>query len=454
MSQLGTTNPFGKDTWLPGATKQYEAALGYVFPVMDANPDWRVDGRNIFGKTIVGASLGSKVIPADTGAGAGSFPAGDDATFDEFKLAMSRLSHTIELSYDEFELLNSNDSAAVPVVAAKTTLAVEQITRDALRMMWMDGTARLARCAVSTATTTVNLQSVNGDAGGANQVDRDRWLWLDSGRAKIDIVSAATGTPIANGVGRKIISTTRDAGGNTITLDAAGGNVTTAATDVIVWSLNVAGGGTYTSREFPGILAAMDSANTYLNINRATPGKEIWRGNVVTGATAGTNENISLANLHKLIHKIATTYGKQPVSSSHYCCYNLGVQGAILTYLAGGIRMGIDNVDVAPKGFQETIPVLGMAGRPDIHAPRNNFFMFCNDDDSTFRWVKPKNRRWSIMDFAAGAIQGIWNLKPTAGAASYDAAFLAYLNGLMSLMTPRPNAHGRLTDITEQGVAY
>ena len=453
MSLIGTTNAFGKDTWIPGAVGQYEAELGTMFPVVDANPDWRVEGRNIFFKLITGASLGSQIVTDG-----GDFAANSDASFGEGKLTMSRLAHTIELTYDEFELLNSNNAAAIPVMQGKMGLGVEQVTRDAIRMMWMDGTAALATCGVTTASLTVVLGNSTGDAGltPGVQTDRDKWIWLSTGRARIDIVDATTGTAIANGSNRTIVDFTTGTS-PVIVLDTAGGVVTTTSAHRIVWSGNVLGGGTYTSREFPGILAAVDTTGTYQNINRATAGNSFWKSAKVTGTTAGTNENISLANVLKLLHLIAQNGGKQPTPESHMACYNYGVQGSLLTYLAPAMRINdasLSGADLAPKGFQGGQSVLNIPGRPDIHAPRNNLFLLSRREKEQFQFVRPLNRKFSLMDFAPGPINGMWFPKPGATAGRYAAAYLGYLTGLLSLHTMKPNAHGRLTDITEQGTAY
>jgi hypothetical protein len=451
MSLLGTTNAFGKDVWLPGATKQYEGALGKTFEIIDAAPDWRVEGRNIFGKITVGDSLGQGVTPEG-----GDFPEAKDPSYDEFKLAMSRLSHTIQLTFDEWEMVNSNDAAAVPVVQEKISQGVDKILRDTIRQMYGDGSAKLARCAATSASTTVNLQSSNGDSGSANQYDRDRFNWLAPNRAYIDIVDATTGNPITNGSGRKVVNTSES--GNTITLDSAGGNVTTTTSHVIVWHDSVAGGGTYASREFAGILAAIDDDNTYLNIDRMASGKSMWKSTVITGATAGTNELPSLDRILKLVNTMAknSSDGKQPGPQTHVACSNYGVQASILSYVAPGMRFtpAMGAFDVAPaQGFQDgAIPLLNMPYWTDVHAPHNNLFLFDKTPDNSFRFVRAKRALWGMLDFMPGTIQGIWLPKPGASAGRWAAAAVAILTGLVGLMTAKPNAHGRLDDITELGV--
>jgi hypothetical protein len=326
-----------------------------------------------------------------------------------------------------------------------------KMIRDVVRQLWGDGTGRLARCAVSSATLTVNLQASTGDTGSANQVDRDRFNWLEPGRARIDIVNGTTNAAVANGQNRTIVS--YDPANNTITLDTAGGNVTTATTDVIVWSGNsFIGSGTYATKEFPGLLAAVNDTGTYQNINRATAGNTFWHSTVVRGSTSGTNELPSLDRVLRLINRMAnrSDNGEQPGPETHRCVSSFGVQAAFIEYLAPGMRYttNLPAFDMAPKGFQNMgIPMLNMPYKADVHAAKNNLVVYKADE---MHFIKPKHQKWDILDFVPGLIQGIWHLKTGSGG-GYAAAGHAYLTGSVGFGTSRPNCHGRLDDITELG---
>lgn len=447
MALTGATNPFGKDTWLPPCVNQLENALGKMFEIVDTEPDWRIEGRNIYGKVETGDSLGQGVTPEG-----GNFPVGSDPTYAEFKLAMSRLSHTAELTYDEFELLNSNDAGAVPIVQRKLTKAVDKMQRDTVRQMWMSGDARLARTTDTAPGLTITLSAANGDAGSANQIDRDRFNWIAPNRTRIDIVDATTGNAIANGTGRTVVGVS----GNVVTLDTAGGNVDPTANTVVVWTGSVAGGGTYVSREFQGILAAVAENNNYLSRDRSLAANVDWKATVVTGATPGTNELPSLDRALSLINRMANAAedGSQPGPETHMACSNFGVQAALVQYLAPGIRLTTDRAsfDMAPQGFQGSgIPFLNMPYWADVHAPRNNLLCLARKGPGAFKFVRAKRSLWGMLDFMPGIIQGIWMPVPGTAAGTWSSKAQAILTGLVGLMTHRPASHGRLDDIRELG---
>jgi hypothetical protein len=294
------------------------------------------------------------------------------------------------------------------------------------------------------------MQAVDGTAGGANQIDRDRLNWIATGRARIDLRDATTGVPVAAGTNRTIVDVT----GNVVTLDTAGGNVTVTANTVVTWAGNVTSpGNVYTSLEFPGIMAAINDTGTYQNINRASAGNTFWRSPIVRGSTPGTNELPTLDRVLKLLNQMAAfdDNGMQPGPETHRAVSSFGVQASLMEYLSPGIRYttNLPSFDMAPKGFQDMgIPLLNMPYKADVHAAHCNLALYRKD---CLHFIKPKNKLWDILDFAPGWIQGIWSMKNGVTAGSYAAAAQAFLTGQVGFGTHRPNNLGRLDDIVELG---
>ena len=442
MSISGTTNAYGKDMWLRDAVDALERSPGNLYGDLTPQEPIRVEGRNAYFKVRISDQLGFGIVPEN-----GALGRGNDMVYLEGRLTMARLRETIEMSFDEFEMFASYEAGAIPLVTDKMTTAVSTMQRQLSRIIWSDGSARLGRCAASAATTVVNLQVLNGDPGftAGNQIDRDRFNWLDGQRARIDIVDATTGVPIANGSNRTVIAA--DLVNNTITLDTTGGNVTTTTSHIIVWAGSVVNG-TGASREFAGMLAAIADTGTYLGIDRAIAGNSTWKSYVVNGATTGTNELFTTNSWFKLLNRMARQHpmGQQPTPDSHTAYSNFGCQAAVVQQLIQGIRY-TDNG--TPDVGWRVAELLGIKWKSDHHAPHNNIFLI---DPRKAGLVKPKNQRFAMLNFLPGAIDGMWNLANSATAGQHDATYIAYMTGLCGLAVTEPMRMGRLNDMTELGV--
>ena len=446
MSLYGTTNAFGKDMWLPGVTNQLENTPGTFYSDLSKIEPMRVEGRNAYFKVETTDSLGQSVIRE-----AGDFPQPIDPGYDEATLAMARLAHTIQLTFEEYEMLNTDAAAAVPVVARKMKKAVEKMQREIARQSLMDGSAVLARCDTTTAATVVVLQQ--DVATSANQVDRDAFNWIAPGRTVIDIVNATTGAAIANGTGRTVAAVDRAAG--TVTLDAAGGNVTTSTSHVITWADSVEpfSSGSYVSGEFAGLNAILGADRTYLGIDSSAAGNSYWDATIVDGSTSGTNEAISLERYMTLLNTVALSAdsGMQPDAAGGYKLYsNHGVVSAAIALLDDKIRYVNPGPGSTPdlSGGWRTVEGMGIEWRTDVHYPR---YVLDILHMPSLHFVKPKNPLQEILDFLTLDSGSIWHLGNAAAGQGHAAFARAYLTGMCGMMTDRPSNHGRLTDVTEVG---
>ncbi len=451
MSLYGTSNAFGKDIWVGRCVAQFLKTPGLLYNRMDATTPERIEGRNAFFKIQTQLQLGWAVI-----AEGGNYPQAVDSVYAEGKLSMIDGAATITLTRHERELLNSDTAAAEPIVAAKMRDGVAQFARQLARLQYQDGTGKLARCATSTATTTVNLQTSVGDTGSANDYDRNAATWLgDLSGSYIDIVDATTGAAIANGTGRQVQSVTRAANGglSSIVIDAAGGNVTTSSSHVITWSASVApfSSGTYTSGEtgFPGLLAMVASSGTYLNINPATFPQ--WVSTVVTGSTAGTNDPFSLERLLTLYNRMALVApdGMEPsAATGHELFSNYGVMGNAVIQLGNQIRFMDPRPGDTPSFGWRRVEGLGIPWNVDVRAPRFNLFAL---KMSNLYRVRPTNPVNDIFSFTTSG-GDMWHLANASSGQGHADKWNAYLAGLIGFMTYARKDHGKLDDIVESGV--
>jgi len=425
---LATLNTLAYDTWEPGLNNQLENELGTLYGFL-AKTSKNVRGRRVFIKLQTGRPTGVSNI--DEGA---AFPTPGDAAYAEVQLALSRPAATVEFTLDEMDMLDGTDAAALAVVDHKLSDLINTLRRDIVRQSWGDGTAKLARFVGAGPSVTQVLQ-----ATATNQIDRDRFNWLESFGMKIDILHGTTGASVATQVGiTNIVEST-----NTLTLDTS---VTTDANSVAVRSGNaIAVTGAYTSREFPGVFAAIDDDNTYLTLDRTTAAGARWKANVVYGASAGTPEPITLDRVMRLINRVTRATGLQPSARDYCFISNLGVWAAYGEYIQPGVRYQPDStLDVGwPR-----LEIFGMPFYGDIHAPHSNLFFM---NKPMFEYRRPKYQDRGMFQFQ-NKDGSMFRYVANATVDGYKAKIQSQLTGMMTLVTERPNAHGRLDDILEQGV--
>jgi hypothetical protein len=447
QNYLASNSPMSKDTWLPGCFEQLEDTPGLLFNMVDQMDPDRIDGRNAFFKTGIGRSLGQGMVQAQ----GGDFPLPESRRFDEGKVTVARLAHSIEITMDEFEMLRREAAAAVDVVADGMQAAVSMMTRTLVRQTHGDGTGILARCAASGPSLTVALQTTS-----TNQYDRDRSNWLEANGAIIDIVDATTGAAIANGTGRIVEDVDDPFAPTTITLDSAGGNVTTTTSHVIVWrgSVDDFSSGTYVSGEIVGIGQLLKDDRTWNGINSATAGKGYWDPVIVEGTSPGTPESFTLGRIQKLLVRMSkrASDGMQPgPESGHVLFSGPGVAAHAIAQYADSIRY------VNPKpgerltfGFTE-IEGLGLTWLQDIHYAHNVLDCLRVRGENGIKFVRPMNPMNGLLDFITTGSGDMWHLAnaSASGHQGHAAKMFAYLTGNFGVTCKRPADNGRLNDVTE-----
>jgi len=424
---LATLNELAYDTWEPGLNNQLEHEPGALYSFLSRNSSG-VRGRKVYVKLQTGRPTG--VAQMDEG---GNFPTAGDAVYDEVELALKRIAATVEFTLEEMDLLDGSDAAALPVVEHKLTDIVDTLRRDIVRQSWSDGTAKIGRMSGTSDSTTFTLQQTT-----TNQIDRDRNLWLEPYGMKIDLLHGTTGATSLTGL------TVTGFNESTGVVTVSGGDPSSvdSSSHVVVRSGNgYASGGAYTSREFPGIMAAVDDGNTYLTLDRTTAGNEHWQS--VVKDNSGTLRHMSLDLILQLINSVTRRTGMTP-RKDRYCFFsNLGVWSSYGEYIQPGVRYSPN--DMLDVGWPE-LEIFGMPFYGDIHAPNNNLFLI---DKTKFSYRRPKYEDRGPFQFQ-NKDGSMFRYVPNASS-GYKGKVQSNLTGMLTLITERPNCHGRLDDLNEAG---
>ena len=183
--------------------------------------------------------------------------------------------------------------------------------------------------------------------------------------------------------------------------------------------------------EFMGLLGIIDDASyvsTLYGINRATGNDVDFRGQVRTGATAGTNEALTLKRMQLLWNDCVFTGGGKPLII-------LGSPSCVMTYAMMAKREGVVvnkmQLDSGWTGVDFNAQAIVLA---DPYCPSNMFFYI---DPTTFRLYELARPRW--IDRGTGI------MKQVGRTDVWEAQYMHYAE----LGCSKPMASGVLRDITE-----
>lgn len=434
MSLWGTSNDYGKDTWLAGFNSQLENSKGTLLEWIGLRADdsVTVEGRRAYMKIELGDSLGQATISEG-----GDYPTPGDLTADEALLNLAHLTHAIKFSTEEVAFLDSGAAAAAPIMSKKLAKAREAMERDIERQAWMDGTGILANEA-SDSGSTVTL-----DATTTSQVDRDRYIWLDdANRMRYDLVHGTTGAQAVTGFTITDINETT----NVITCSAT--MTAGDASHVIVRSGDWASGGAFRSLEFPGVQALVDDDNTYLGIDRTGAGLGAWKSIVV--GNSGTLRDMTEVLGHTLINRMARrASGGAPPSGDQYGVFaNFGSWTAYHQIMSPGLRYTINE---KPDVAWPSIDFFGLPLYRNVHCPKNGYVAL---KKNSIHFVRPKHNGRGMLKglFDFMTLNGsIFFLGNAASGAGHSSQVFAYLDGFLGMYSDRPRDHGWLRDINESG---
>jgi hypothetical protein len=420
------------DTFEPGVNTQveYEATIYQMFEKSMKG----VEGRTAKIKLQTGDGNVGNIITDG-----GPYPNPLDPTGAEASITLTQIGASTAWTTAEWNQLGTSTAAAEDVIEFKMRNLKDTLLRDIVRQSWSDGTARLARCSAATNVNVVPIQSTS-----TNQVDRDRGIWLAANRIPIDLVDATTGTAITNGTSRIVTDVDFTSGASTVTVSGSA-NLTPTANTVIVRAGNVAGGGTYTSGEWGGLAAVVDNDNTYLGINRSTGTNRFWRSTVL--ANSGTLRALTWPLIHSLRSEVAKQ-GVGKIVAPDWCYMaNQGVFAAYGDLLGPQVRFNQTNELLKLDGGWSSLEIFGAPLYEDIHCPRNNLFALYKPSIN-FRVAKKRNRVFWTVDYDGGP----YRMQPGTTAGTINSVVLYQMEGFVTIVSERPNLHGRLDDLSEIGV--
>lgn len=430
---LSGMNWLAYDTFEPGVNSQveYEASIYQLFEKSMKG----VEGRTAKIKLQTGDGNVGNIVTEG-----GPYPDALDPTGSEASITLNHIGASTSWTTAEWNQLGTSTAAAEDVIGFKMENLRETLIRDICRQGWGDGSAKLARTSAAAGVNVIPIQSTT-----TNQYDRDRAIWLEANRIPIDIVDATTGVAITNGTNRIITDVDPTSGASTVTV-AGAANLTPTATTVIVRSGNgYSNGGVYASAEFGGIQAVVDNDNTYLGINRSTTGNRFWRSTVL--ANSGTLRALTWP----LIHQLRSEIGKKGVGKAvapKWCFMaNQGVFQAYGDLLGPQVRFNQTNELLKLDGGWSALDIFGAPLYEDIHCPRNNLFALYKPSIN-FRVAKKRNRVFWTVDYDGGP----YRMRPSATAGRIDSTVLYQMEGFVTIVSERPNLHGRLDDLSEIGV--
>lgn len=299
IADLDRTNPVLKEFYIPGIYNQLPEDYAFFSEVKSAPPDM-IQGK--YG-----------VIAVETGRNHGGGPRGENQNLPnpgsvEFNNMRVNVAYEHQLTAITQQAIDASASDRGGF-ARQMNKQIEGVGDAMSRRMsrWMcagDSSACLANAGATTASVTVQL--ADGPLGFATQ-------HLEEGMV-IDILTRSSGATIVNGSGRTIESIDHDA--KTITLDTAGGVVTTTTSEGVYLERSR----NYAPMGLPGIAYSGNPADInnsgVSNLQNTNATTETWfRGIRFTNpGGAGTLRALSLGDLNKAWLTIYTRSGARKAS--------------------------------------------------------------------------------------------------------------------------------------------
>ena len=414
-----TFDPILKEFYLPLFEEQFDRQMVLMDEVIMKRDTEHVEGKNAF-----------IAIEWENWAGTGSraeeenFPDPQPGRYARTSIPMRYHYAAFRVTGQVLEASRSDPGAFAPAIQREMKSKITAFHKQHNRMMWGDGSGAL--CQVDGNPTTSAI-TVDNAYGIANDINGHMFF---SPNVKIDIYSAKTGgayrgtykvTAVAKGSG------TATSAILTVDSDAAADGVVNGDLIFLEGSRQ---------NELMGLIGIIDAGNfvtTIQGLNNATSGEEDWAAQIHQGATAGTNEALSLLRMMGLWNDIAFT-GTGTTAAI------IGSVNMQLTYAMmaknEGIQVNRSRLNAAPwegLDFQGLTTVLA-----DKYAPPNRFAFV---DPSTLRMYEMARPQW--LDRGTGVLQRVGRTDV------YEAIYFHYAEVGVS----RRMANGMLEDVTELSVS-
>jgi len=196
------------------------------------------------------------------------------------KIPLKFLYGVIRASGPLLESAQSDRASFIRAMRSESEGIVDAMKLDLQRMLYGNGSGLQTATGITVASTTIVL---NAEAN---------MLYFEIG-ALVDIRTMSTGALVANGASREVIG--KDDVNKTITLDAAGGVVTTSVLEGIYRAGNL-------NNELNGLSNIVDDTLALHGVDPATAGYERWKSRV--------NSSMGSLTLAKLQQEIDYTHDR------------------------------------------------------------------------------------------------------------------------------------------------
>lgn len=353
-----------------------------------------VVGKNVIRLARVGLNGG-----IGAGSETGNLPTAAGNQYVQMSMPLKNLYGQIEISDKAIQASKNGSGAFVNLLNDEMEGLLKASKFNFARMLFGDGTGKLTDMAANTAKTDVVVASVKNLMVGM----------------VVDIV-ASNGTAITNGVGRRIGAIDRAT--KTVSLDSAGGNVTTTTGHMMV----VQGSFNY---EITGLGAIFDTSNPLYSLNRTA---NSWTKPYISGST-GTLDDVKI---QLAIDNVEEASG----SNIDFIVCSYGVRRNYQNSLAASKR-NIDVLDL--QGGFKAISYNGIPVYADRFCPDGTMYLL---DTSAFTLHQLCDWRW--LEDGNGRI-----LRQSASTPKFTATLVKYAE----LMCDMPAAQAALTGCTEVSAA-
>lgn len=354
--------------------------------------------ENVFGKEVrVAAPFG---VNGGIGAGleVGPLPKSNGNQYQQFVSTLKNFYGVLSLSDKSMKATQNNEGAFLSLLQGEIEGLKKTAKFNLSRMLYGDGTGVLGNAtAVVTAALTIPVNS---------------YKYLIEGLT-IDILNSSTFATVANGAARRIVSVNRGATPS-ITLDAAGGNVTLAGTELITVQQSY-------NAEITGMKAIFQSTGSLYGVDRTA---NYWMVPYMsTGVSAIADTKIQAA-----IDYLDEVAG----AKTNFIVCSSGVKRAYLSYLEQTKR-NVNTLDLA-GGFTG----LSYGKTPIVSSKFADVGTMKLLDTSKFEIEHMGD--WDWLQGTMGSI-----LTQVAGTPLWTATLVRY----MELVCSNPGGQALLSGITE-----
>lgn len=384
-ASLTTLDSILKNQYLAPLREQVNMDV-VLLDLLDKDQD-SVVGKNFTIPLHIGGNMGFGSV-----AEGGTLPTAGSQQYKEVIVPQRYIYSTIEITGPTIKATKSDAGAFIRAVDSEMKGAAKDFKRQLNRMFWGDSTGILSMCAVTTASTTVNVTSTK---------------YIQAGMT-IDILTASSGVVIANGVTVVSVPTT-----TTFTVASA---VTTATTDAVY----IHGSRNIEVMGLAGICSATQILQTLDPASFA-----FWKANVL--ANGGTPRAITEA----LMQTAQDTTDVNSDGSTKALLTSYGVRRAYQSLLTN-TRQFMNTLDL--KGGKKALDYNGLSLIADKDAPTGKVFFL---DTDYLKVYQLSDIEWMQED---GAV-----LSRVPNKDSYGATLYRYLE----LGCSARNAQTVLADITE-----